>query len=352
MLFSERVKSDTQDKLLPGVVDNVLNSNILVMRTMSAPKMWSGETLRKAIKVTKSSTGGSFNGVDTFATSLTETRIRLSYEPKGYYQSIVIGGIEEAVNETDSQVISLMRVTLEEGKDDMADSLGDIAYGIGSGKDFEGSGNLNDDGTTVDLVGAQSRATYPQLKGTKITMGGALALSSLANLMKGVAAAGSVSQRPTLAISNQTVWNLYEGLLTANVQAHYNAEGYPQVTASTANGRAVPQTTLGGAQGFASISYRGLPFVADDKSPASKLQFINENYFDFYNLKSQKLSDIAGAAELVDGVYKDANLPSVFQWTGFKDPTAQFAEVGQIITLGNFVTWQPRRHGYLANVTS
>lgn len=352
MLFTERVKSDTQDKLLPGVVDNVLNSNILVVRTMQHPKVWSGETLRKAIKITKSATGGSFSGVDTFLTSLSETRIRLSYEPKGYYQSVVLGGIEEAVNETDSQVISLMRLTLEEARDDMSDSLGDIAYAGGVGKDFEGLGNLNDDGSGYDLVGAQSRAAYTLLKGYRFSMSGALALSDLANIMKATAAAGSMKQRPTLGICDESVWNIYEAKLTPTVQAHYNAEGYPQVTANTRPGQTVPQGALNGTQGFASVTYRGLPIVADEKSPASTLQFLNENYLDFYRLRSGKLSDISMGAELVDGVYSENQMASVFQWTGFKDPTAQFAEVGQIIALGNFATFQPRRHGKTVNITS
>lgn len=350
MLFSERVKSDTQDKLLPGVVDNVLNSNILVVRTMQSPKVWSGETLRKAIKITKSVTGGSFNGVDPFLTSLQETRIRLSYEPKGFYQSVVMGGIEEAVNETDSQVINLMRLTLEEARDDMADSLGDIAYAGGSGKDFEGTGNINDDGSGYDLIGQQSRATYPVLKGYRFSMSGALGLSDLANLMKAAAAAGSMKQRPTLGICDENVWNIYEAKLTSTVQAHYNAEGYPQVTASTRPGQTIPQGALSGTQGFVSITYRGLPIVPDEKSLPNKLQFLNENYFDFFALTSSKLTSVAMGAELVDGVYSENQMPSVFQWTGFKDPTAQFAEVGQIICLGNFATFQPRRHGQIVNI--
>lgn len=352
MLFTERVKSDTQDKLLPGVVDNVLDSNVFFARTMRTPKVWSGETLRKAIKVTKSTTNGSFDGVDVFQTTLSETHIRLSYEPKAFYQSVVISGIEEAVNSTDSQVISLMRLTLEEGRDDMADALGDIVYGGGTGKDFEGLANLNDDGTGYATVGAQSRSTYPQLKGTKITLTTSMTLTDMANLMKGVAAAGSMTQRPTLGLGDEDVWNLYEAKLTPTVQAHYSAEGYPQVTSNTRPGQTIPQGTLSGTQGFASITYRGLPIVADEKSPSQKLQFLNENYLGFFNLKSQKLQSVSAGAELVEGVYSDTQLPSVFQWTGFKEPTAQFAEVGQLITMGNFATFQPRRHGYLASVSS
>lgn len=352
MVFTDRVSTTTQEKLLPSVVDNVLNSNILVVRTMQRPKVWDGKTLDRAIKITKATNGGSFSGVDTFDTSLSESRIKLSFAPKAYAKPVVIAGLEDAVNQTDSGVISLVKLTLEEARDDMADDLGDLVYSTGSGDDFEGTGNLNDDGTGTDLVGNQSRATYTQLKGTKTALSAALTLTDMANLMKGVGAAGSRMQRPTLGICDEDVWNIYEAKLTPTVVANYNANGYPQVTANTRPGQAVSENSLNGTQGFASITYRGMPIVADEKSTAQNLQFLNENYFDFYSLRYRKLQSIAAGAQLVDGVYSEVNLPSVFQWTGLKEPVDQLAEVGQIIAMGNYATWQPRRHGRLTTITS
>ena len=352
MDFTDRVATTTQERLLPSVVDNLLNSNILVVRTMQRPKMWDGKTLDRAIKIAKSSTGGSFGAGATFETGLVETRIKLSYKPKAFYQSVTLDGIEDAVNQTEAGVISLMKLTLEEAENDASDSLGDIAYGTGPGDDFEGTGRLNDDGTLADSVGGQSRATYPQLKGTKTALSTSLTLYDMAGLMKGVGAAGSRKQRPTLGIGDEDAWNIYEGLLMPTVSANYNANGYPQVTSSTRNGQSVPEASLNGTMGFNSVTYRGMPIVADEKAPANEIQFLNENYFDFYTLKSRKLQNIALGAKLVDGVYQENNMPSVFQWTGLKTPTKQFAEVGQLICMGNYATWQPRRHGRLTNVTS
>lgn len=352
MDFTDRVSTTTQERLLPSVVDNLLNSNILVVRTLQRPKQWDGKTLDRAIKIAKSTTGGSFGRGDVFQTGLVETRIKLSFKPKAFYQSVTLDGIEDAVNQTEMGVINLMKLTLEEAGTDAADSLGDMAYSTGPGTDFDGTGRLNDDGTTADSVGGQSRATYPLLKGTVTALTLGLTLTDMANLMKGVGAAGSRRQRPTLGISDEDVWNVYEGLLLPTVVANYSANGYPQVTATTRNGQAVPEASLNGTMGFNSITYRGLPIVADEKAPAGELQFLNENYFDFYSLKSRKLSSIALGSQLVDGVYTENPVPSVFQWTGMKTPTAQFAEVGQIISMGNYATFQPRRHGRLTGVTA
>jgi len=273
MDFTDRVSTTTQERLLPSVVDNLLNSNILVVRTLQRPKQWDGKTLDRAIKIAKSTTGGSFGRGDVFQTGLVETRIKLSFKPKAFYQSVTLDGIEDAVNQTEMGVISLMKLTLEEAGTDAADSLGDMVYGTGAGQDFDGTGRLNDDGTTADVVGTQSRAAYPLLKGTVTALTSGLTLTDLANLMKGVGAAGSRKQRPTLGIGDEDVWNVYEGLLLPTVQANYSANGYPQVTAQTRNGQAVPEASLNGTMGFNSITYRGLPIVADEKAPAGELSF-------------------------------------------------------------------------------
>jgi hypothetical protein len=354
MVFSERVLSITQDKLLPAVVDAILNSNILTVRTMArGSKVWSGETLKKAVKVSKSTTGGSFDGVDEFNITAQSTRIRLSFEPKGFYQNVTIIGIEKAVNQTDAQVVNLVKVSLEEAKDDAMDSIGTIFYGLGTGKDFEGLGEIVDDTTDTSTYGGQSRTTYPQLNATRTASGGALTLTLMGNLMNSCSASGSERQRPTLGVTTETVWNLYEKLLTPTVAANYNALGYPQVTAMTRPGSVSRgEDALAGTQGFNAITFRGMPIVSDEKCTSQNLFFLNENYLDWYRLTSSDLQAISLGGEIVDGVYQEYKIPSPFQWTGFKVPVSQFAEAGQLIALGNLVSWNPRRHGRLTGITT
>lgn len=347
MTFSERVTSITQDKLLPTIIDSILGSNVLCQRTMGkSPKMWSGETLRKPIKITKSTTGGSFSGMGNFDTSAVETRIRLSFSPKAFYQSVVIPGIEKAVNKTDAQVISLVAASLEEAQMDALDSIGDIYYGTGAGDDFEGLGAIVDDGTSVDSYGGQSRATYSQIAGTVTASGGSLTLLKMANMMASTSASGSARQRPTLIVTNETIWNLYESLLTPTVQANYNAEGYPVVTADSMPGRA-----LRGTQGFNALTYRGVPIVADEKATAQTMFFLNENYLDWYKLTDGDLQSIKKPGNVVEGVYSEGSL-SPFQWRGWLDPTNNYGQVTQLLALGNFVSFQPRRHGKLTGITT
>src|SRR4030042_655188 len=93
MTFSERVLSLTQDKLVPKVLDNIINSSCLTARFLGNAKPWSVESLKRAIKYTTSGLGGSFSGLDTFSTSTSETTLRMTYVIRAYEQPVVIPGI-------------------------------------------------------------------------------------------------------------------------------------------------------------------------------------------------------------------------------------------------------------------
>jgi len=354
MEFTDRVKSLTQDKLLPKVVDNILDGNLLALRLIGNAKKWSGVNLKRPVKYRKSETGGSFAGLDPFDTSTSSTRKIPSYDLRGYYQSVAIPGIEKAVNATDSRVMDLVKVEIESAQDDMLDGIGDVIYGDGTGnanKDFLGIGAIVDDSTDVDTLAGITRSTDTWWKAIRTASGGTLDLTKMATLVSDTAGGSSLKQRPSMMICDKTVWDHYESLLSATVRANYEAYGYPVVTRMS-RGAVRQSKALAGKAGFAALSFRGIPVVADDKATAQTLFALNENYIDWYGCKSPDLTPISLGAGQIDGIYAD--VPSKnhgFGWTGFKVPTNQFGEVGQIILLGNLVTWQPRRHGKLTGIT-
>lgn len=352
MIFNERVTSITQDQFVPTIVDQILDSNVFMARTFSRDvKRWSGETLRIPIQVTKSTSGGSFSGVDVFDTTAQNNTQRLSFEPKGYYQSIVIPGIEKAVNATTAQVLNLVKVSLEIAKNSMCDGVGAKLYSTGAGDDFDGLGNIVDDGTATTSYGGLSRTTYSVLNATNTASGGTLTLVLMAGLARGTSSASSSKQSFTTGLSDETVWDLYEKLLTPTVQANYTANGYPQITASTRPGTVVRgEDALKGMQGFNALSYRGRPIVADEKADAQTLWFLNENYLNWYSLTDRDLKQVP-AVSVVDGVYSDAKSQPI-QLKEFQMPTAQYAEVAQLILLGNLISSQPRRQGKLTGITT
>jgi len=354
MNFTERVTSVTQDELLPSVVDAVLGDNWITFRLVSNAKKWSGEQLKRPIKIAKSTLGGPFSGLDTHDTSTVETRVRMAYSPKGYTKPCVIPGIEKAVNRTPAQVINLVRVELESVQEDALDDLGDIFYDDGtsiSGKAFEGWDNLIDDGTTASSIGGLLRATYdPYLDSTRTASGGTMTQTKIATLISAVSAGSSNRLRPSVLASNQTVWDLYESMLTPMVRANYESFGLPLMTRQSK--APVRGAELKGALGYLALTFRGIPWIADEKCTAQTLWAVNENYIFWYGLKDPDLKQISLGSADIEGPYSEAPSKNVgFQWTGFMRPTNQYGEVAHIYLLGNHVNWNPRRSGRLEDIT-
>ena len=355
MTFTDRLTTVTQDEILPNVVDAILGGNFISFRFLSNAKRWNGETLKKPVKIAQSALGGSFSGLDTHSTATTNTRRMLSYDPRGYEIPVAIPGMEKAVNRTPAQVINLVRVEVESAQNDAMDDVGTLLYADGTGngaKDFLGLDALVDDGTSVLTFGGLTRTDHdPYLDSTRTASGGTLTLAKMATLTSAVSVGGGGNRnRPSVFDSDETVWNLYETLLSPTVRENYNAFGLPLVTRTSKS--PLRGAELGGAAGYVSLSYRGIPWVADEKSTAQTIWALNENYLFWYGLKDSDLKQISMGGGNIDGPYAEAPSKNLgFQWTGFMRPINQYGEVAHLYLLGNLVNWNAVRHGRLTGVT-
>jgi len=353
MTFTERVLSVTQDTLLPKAVDIVLGDNWVTFRVISNAKKWSGETLRRPLKVSKSTLGGSFSGMDVHSTNTIETRVRMAYNISGYEMPISIPGFDIAVNRTEAQVMDLVRTEVESSTDDALDDIGTMLYADGTGnssKDFNGWDNLIDDGTTSDTVGGLSRTTYTSLKSTRTASGGTMSLSKISTLLSAVSSGSSLRQRPSVLVSNETVWDLYESLLTPTARSNYETFGLPMMSRTSRT--PIRQAEMKGAAGFVALTYRGIPWIADEKSPSQTLWAPNENYSEWYGLNDPDLKSIDMGGGNIDGVYSDVPSKNIgFQWTGFMRPINQYGQVSHVYLLGQQVNWNPKRSGRLTGIT-
>ena len=348
MTFDTYITSVTQDEIVPKVVDEVLNSNVLALRVLGNGKSWNGESLKFPIKYQKGTSGGSFSGLDTFSTAKVNTRQLLSFDPRGYYQSVVLSGMEVDVNATPAGVLNLVKVEMESAQQDMIDSIGTLFYGDGTGnsnKDFLGLDAIVDDSTSVTTYGGLSRSTYTVLKATRTASGGTLTTDLMGALYDNCVRG---SKKPTLIVTTEAVWTIYEALLQPTVQANYNASGYAQVTRT---GIAQNKGALQGEIGFDALFYRGVPLVRDEKCTSQTMFMLNEEYLTWYGLKSHKFAPITLASSTIDGVYEDAPKSTGFSWSGLKAPTNQYSEIGQIILEGNLVSPAPRYMGRLTGIT-
>ena len=107
--FGDYIQSVTQDKIVPSVVDGAFNGNVLTARLLKNGKRWDGEALKRPMMYQKNSAQGSYSGFDTLSTNKVETRIISSFDPRQYYQSVVLSNLDLAVNATQSRVLDLLK---------------------------------------------------------------------------------------------------------------------------------------------------------------------------------------------------------------------------------------------------
>lgn len=95
------------------------------------------------------------------------------------------------------------------------------------------------------------------------------------------------------------------------------------------------QKGLAAGNGFRSLYFRGVPFVADEKCTSGNIFTLNENHLFFYNIPQV-----------------DREVKNGFGWTGWKEPANQDAVVGELLWYGQFITDSPRTHARRTAVTS
>lgn len=338
MAFPERVLSITQDKLMPKVVDSILGANVFATRALNSNKEWSGEQMKWPVKVSKNATGGSFSGFDTLSTTPTDNRIRIKFDPKFYSATCSLPLDQVSVNKTDAGIIDLIAVELESTVQDAADDIGTLFYSDGTGnggKDFLGLGAIVDDGTSVATYGEQSRSTYTTLKATVTASGGALTLAKMSTLYNACSAG---SQKPSLGLTTEAVFNLYESLLQPQERIAKDV--------STMKGG------MTGGTGFTGLFFKGFPVLADEKCTSQALIFVNEDELDWFALPLATETPVKFRSGNIEGNDYEGVDGLGFTWSGWIKPANQKAIVGHVTLGGNLLSKNPKRHGKLTGCTS
>ena len=354
MTFDAQVQTLTQDYIVPKVTDNVLQSNVLALVMLANGKPWMGEQYKCPVKLASHTQGGSFNDFSEFSASNENVRQNAYFDPRGYYQSVVIGGIARSVNEiSKTQLLSLVKVEMESIHQDMVDDIGTILYANGTGnssKDFLGLAAGIDDGNGVATYGGLSRATYTAWQSVLQTTVGAFDFSKARTLIN---SATRGNQKPTILVANETVYGYVESDYTATVDGNYTViEG---ARARLTSGGVIPQARAGltGQAGFDALYYGGTPIVKDDKSTAGFLWAINTNMFRWYGIKPAEANPVDLKSLYHEGNdYEKAPSSIGFGWTGFVRPSKQYSWIGQLLLLGNMFTPAPVLNSSSAGITS
>lgn len=357
MGFNNRITDITYNKILPKVVDTKNDGNAATARILGVQlgRTWSGTQLNQVIQIDNDSTGGAFDGLDQFSTAQTNNTKSLTWYVKGYYQSVVAAGMEQDVNTGEAQAIRYLTSIMDRAKTSMLDGIGTLFYGIGSGKNFEGFALIADDSTLTSSYGGLARATYGANINAYVDAAATLTFEEIAAAITGSAAASVEQERPNIGYMPPAVWDIFESLHYAAVQAKYDSvslSGYSTINGNTPIGKTVPADALHGASGFDSLSFRKIPFVADDKATSQTLFLINEHYLEFPVLRStsKSVKQVAPNPEQQEGYYSEAKLPSSVQFRDLMESINQYGSAGFLLVMGNLIHRNPKRNAKLTGI--
>jgi len=347
--LGNRVTTTTQSKLMPKLVDTILNSNVFATRMLSRAQKFNGERMKFPVKFSKNTTGTSFAGFDTFSTSATDNRVNTEFVPKFYQMTVALPLDELSANATEEKVLDLAKLELASTAQDMADDIGTIFYGTGTGngsKDFLGLEAIVDDGTNVTTYGGLSRTTYITLKSTVTASSGTITLNKMSTLYN---AAASGAQTPTIGLTTELIFALYESLLQPQERIAKSVSMYSQ---SGNHSMGKPGGDLVGGTGFTGLYFKGFPVLADEKCTTGVLYFVNEDFVDFYALPMAMTTPVSYKSQDIEGNDYSEVTGLGFSWSDWIKPTNSAAIVGHIYLGGELISMNPKRHSKLTGITS
>lgn len=357
--FQQQIQDFTYQRILPTLVDNVNNSNILWARAFNKPETWTGPTIWSSLTTANAQTGGSYSGMDEVSTQVTNNTVKMVYHPAAYAQPITVPGLDRAVNASKgAQAISLIIQKMDEGKTAANMNLGTQIYATGVGKDIDGFGLIFDNGAASSSYGDLSRSNYPGVNADVTSVvNNIITLDYLSSEADNISAGGDNESYPTIGLTPVAPWRYVEGILQVMLGARYETtqtRGYNRVSGGVPIGTSVRPGApeLGGAAGFNSITYRNRPLVADNQCTAQTFFWANEYWLHGSRLLQDNLRDIDSNIKITEGTMKNHKMPSTFQWRDFMNSINQNGELGILFFAGNYYCRQPRRQGKLTGIQS
>lgn len=348
MTFWADLQNNTRDQIAPKVVDTVLKANIVTQVLLWTRKSkFTSDVKRIVVKTDKANNGGSFAGLDRFNTNQVNTTQKLVFSPRSYYQPIVLPGDELSLSKTKDSVRDLQKQKGEEASQEMAEDIGTILYGDGTGnsnKDFLGLIAGADDGTNVATYGGLSRATYTTIKGTVDSTTTEITFAALDTMLR---ATNSGSQKVDLILTTEAIWDFIAALFTATNN---------QTNAGRDNGSLIKTAISGLAweAGFTSLFYKGVPIIADEVCPDDHIFLLNTSTWEFATVDGLVgTTPITIQSAEIEGQY-DVNTEKSygFHLTPMQKSIDQYGFMSQILLMGNLICKNPRRNGYFSAITS
>ena len=347
---NDRVNVTTLEDYNAVAVDTVSKSCEILRTALVNPGRWNGRSKNWDVLVDNSSLGKSFKGAESFDTTIDARPIKATVYPTGYVQPVGISVIERAINTTPAGVTDLYNLSYTYAQNSMQTNLSSIFYSSGNGNDFDGYGNIIDDGTTTSTYAGLDFATYTTTKASvTAAAGGVLDLNTMGASDSASSIAGQSGDTTDRIMCTTTIWDLYDSLLEPTSRASYDAFGGKFVDGSAAMPKNVgPGLNL--TAGATHVSYRNKQLVRDNAAPSGKMFGVNGRWWGFDSLGIPGLDSIVTQSKGVDG-----SLATYRTSIQFRKPMQGFnslSEVGIFVMYGNLFCTNTNRNFLISGITT
>lgn len=256
--------STTLQNYQPTLVDNIFKDLVLLNHLNTAGRVRveeGGTQIIEPLMYAVNDTVATYSGYDAIDLTPQEGISAAEFDWKQMAASIAISGIEEAKNRGTEAIIKLLNAKIMQAEMSLKTTLNEQLFGAPTvapaAADFNGLGNII--GTQNNVVGGIDASTNSFWNPTQATnMGATLSLANMADVYN---RASKGSDVPDLIITNTSLFEKYESLLTNNVR-------YQDVAKANA--------------GFQNLMFKQTPIVFDlelavDATDAP-MYFINSKY--------------------------------------------------------------------------
>lgn len=255
--------STTLQNYQPTLVDNIFKDLVLLNHLNERGRVQvedGGTSIVEPLMYAVNNTVSSYAGYDAIDLTPQDGISAAEFQWKQIAASIAISGIEEAKNRGTEAIIKLLNAKVQQAEMSLKSSLNDMLFSNGAGnggKDFNGLANIiGTQNNTVGGIDASSNSWWNPTQAT--TMAATLSLVNMADVYN---RASKGSDVPDLIITNHSLFEKYESLLTPNVR-------YQDVAKANS--------------GFTNLMFKQTPLVFDlalatDASDAP-MYFLNTKY--------------------------------------------------------------------------
>jgi hypothetical protein len=253
--------STTLQNYQPTLVDNIFKDLVLLNHLNERGRVRveeGGTQIIEPLMYAVNDTVATYSGYDAIDLTPQEGISAAEYDWKQMAASIAISGIEEAKNRGTEAIIKLLNAKIMQAEMSLKTTLNEQLYGsAAAGSDFNGLGNIvATQNNTVGGIDANTNTWWNPTQGT--TMGATLALHNMADVYN---RASKGSDVPDLIVTNTSLFEKYESLLTTNVR-------YQDVAKANA--------------GFQNLMFKQTPIVFDlelaTDSTDAPMYFLNTKY--------------------------------------------------------------------------